>query len=245
MALHSQSGRERRKKHRVQLTRGLIARYGATPSVILDITDAGARIEHFTRLDVGKKSRFRFEWKERVIEVEAKVVACRLHRFAHGDDGATVYQSGLLFTDYFDDAATALRDFVAQHVARSLAEQVANARGIGPVTERNMPVFREGVVTTSGLDATAERARRMLPNSAVVVDRGYLRCTLNGNYWDKKWSRTPEQPLEGFTLLASEPPDHVEKLCETYLRSNVDDRQFIRLLARISVERGQETPEPR
>ena len=105
----SRNGRERRKKHRIQLSRGLIARYGATPTVILDITDAGARIEHFTRLDVGKKARFRFEWREKFIEVEAVVVACRLHRFAHGDDGATVYQSGLFFTQYIDDAAISRR----------------------------------------------------------------------------------------------------------------------------------------
>jgi hypothetical protein len=241
----SRDGRERRKKHRIQLTRGLIARYGATPSVILDITDAGARIEHFMRLDVGKKSRFRFEWRDKTIDVEAAVVSCRLHRFAHGDDGATVYQSGLFFTQYFDDAATTLRDFVAQHVARSLAEQVANARGIGPVTERNMPVFRDGVMSTGDIDATAERTKSMLPNAAVAVDRGYLRCTLNGNRWDKKWSRSPDQPENGFTILASEPADHVDKLCDTFLKANTEDRKFIRLLARLSVERNQETPEPR
>jgi hypothetical protein len=245
MSLSSRNGRERRRKHRIQLTRGLIARYGATPTVILDITDAGARIEHFTRLDVGRKSRFRFEWRDKTIEVEAAVVACRLHRFAHGDDGATVYQSGLSFTEYFEDAVVTLRDFVAQHVARSLAEQVANARGIGPVIETNMPVFRSGVVATNGIDATEEKTKRMLPNSAVTVDRGYVRCTLSGRRWDKKWSRTSEQPDEGFTVLASEPTEHIDQLCETYLRSNEEDRQFIRRLAKVSVERGQETPEPR
>ena len=245
MSLTSRNGRERRKKHRIQLTRGLIARYGATPAVILDITDAGARIEHFTRLDVGRKARFHFEWRDKSIDVEAQVVACRLHRFAHGDDGATVYQSGLFFTNYFDDALAALREFVAQHVARSLAEQVANARGIGPVIERNMPVFRSGVVATEGIEGSEERAKRMLPTAAVAVDRGYVRCTLVGRRWDKKWSRTPEQPDEGFTVLASEPSDHVDKLCETYLKANEEDREFIRKLAKVSVERGQETPEPR
>jgi hypothetical protein len=246
MSLSSpRNGRERRKKHRIQLTRGLIARYGATPTVILDITDSGARIEHFTRLDVGRKARFRFEWREKTIEVEAAVVACRLHRFAHGDAGATVYQSGLFFTQYIDDASATLRDFVAQHVARSLAEQVANARGIGPVIETNMPVFRSGVVATNGIDATEETTKRMLPNADVTVDRGYVRCTLHGRRWEKKWSRTSEQPDEGFTVLASEPSDHIDQLCETYLRSNEEDRQLIRRLAKVSVERGQETPEPR
>lgn len=245
MSLIPRNGRERRKKTRIQLTRGLIARYGATPVVILDITDAGVRIEHFTRLDVGKKSRFRFEWKDKPIEVEAAVVACRLHRFAHGDDGATVYQSGLFFSNYFDDSLTMLRDFVAQHVARSLAEQVANARGIGPVIETNMPVFRAGVVATNGIDASAEKTKRMLPNAAVTVDRGYVRCTLTGNRWDKKWSRSSEQPEEGFTVLASEPAMHVDQLCDVYLKSNREDREFIRKLARVSVERTQATPEPR
>ncbi|GAC1439083.1 MAG: hypothetical protein NVSMB68_10760 [Thermoanaerobaculia bacterium] len=245
MADKSRTGRERRQKQRVQLTRGLIARLGAMPSVILDITDSGARIEHFSRLDVGRKARFRFGWMEKTIEVEAMVVACRLHRFAHGDDGATVYQSGLSFTEYIDDAAITLREFVTQHVARSLAEQVANARGIGPIIEKNMPVFREGVVATSGIEGSKETTKRMLPSAAVAVDRGYVRCSLSGNRWDKKWSRTPEQPEDGFTVLASEPPDHIDQLCESYLRSNAEDRQFIRLLARVSVERAQETPEPR
>lgn len=244
MSANSRSGRERRKKQRIQLTRGMIARYGATPAIILDITDAGARIEHFTKLDVGRKNRFRFDWNEKPIEVDATVVACRIHRFAHGEAGATVYQSGLSFDEYIDDAAAMLREFVAQHVSRSLAEQVANARGIGPVTERNMPIFRSGVVSMEGIDATPEKTKRMVPNAA-AVDRGYLRCTLNGNFWEKKWSRTPEQPDEGFTVLASEPPEHVDQLCETYRTSTPEDRQFIRLLARVSVERGQEMPEPR
>ena len=217
---------DRRAKKRVQLPRGILARFGATPSVILDITDAGARIEHFVGLEVGRRSRLRLAWRDKPVEVDATILRCRVQRFGDGDDGTTVYQSGLLFNDYVGEAATALRDLVSTHIARSLAEQVANARGIGPVIERNMPVFRGGSV-----DA--------------VVDRGYVRCTLNGNRWDKKWTRTAEQPEDGFTVLASEPNEHIDQLCDVYLRSSAEDREFIRKLAKVTVERATETPEPR
>jgi hypothetical protein len=240
------TGAERRKKQRIQLTRGIIARLGTLGVVILDITDAGARIEHFTRLDVGKRARFRFEWEDKDIQTEAVVVSCKLHRFAHGDDGATVYQSGIFFAEYVGDSNVVLREMVAKLVARSLAEQVANARGIGPVIERNMPVFRSGVVAASGFDASQVNAQRFIPDTELMVDRGYVRCSLvAGRRFEKKWSRSPEQPEEGFTILATESPEHVDQLCETYLQAGAQERELIRALARLSVEKSQETPEPK
>ena len=240
------SGPERRKKQRIQLTRGVLARFGTVGAVILDITDAGARIEHFQRLELGRKARFRFDWQSNAVELEATVMSCRVHRFAHGDDGTTVYQSGLSFTSVSDDAALRLREMVAAIVARSLAEQVANARGIGPVTEKNMPVFRSGTVTATGIEPAQEKtAKRFVPAAEIVADRGYTRCTLHGRRWDVKWTRSPEQPEEGFTVLATEPADHVEQLCATYLQGSEDDRRLIRRLAEISVEKQSETPEPR
>jgi hypothetical protein len=132
-------------------------------------------------------------------------------------------------------------------VARSLAEQVANARGIGPVTERNMPVFQAGVMTAKGIDpAQARTSRRYIPAAEVVVDRGYTRCTLvNNNRWELKWTRSSAQPENGFTVLATEPAESVEQLCDTYQRASDDERRLIRLLAEVSVESQQETPEPR
>ena len=235
---------ERRRKKRIQLTRAIIARFGAMGSIIIDITDCGARIEHFSRLDVGKLARLKFDYNERTIEVDAQVMSCRVHRFAHGDDGATVYQSGLLFTQYVGDAQTALKEMVSTHVARSLAEQVANARGIGPVIERNMPVFRSGVVATSSI-AKDEKGKRLIPESQVVADRGYIRCTfINHRRWEKKWTRNPEQPEHGFTVPATEPDAQIDQLCETYAHATIDDKRLIQLMAKMSVETPQETPEP-
>jgi hypothetical protein len=236
---------ERRRKKRIQLTRAIIASFGATGAVLMDITDAGARIEHFARLDVGKRARFRFDWSSRVIEVDAQVVSCRVHRFSHGDKGATVYQSGLSFTEFIGDAATALKEMIATFVARSLAEQVANARGIGPVTGRNMPVFRSGVVAATGLAENQEKSRRLIPDAEIVADRGYIRCRfVSLGRWEKKWSRDSDQPEDGFTVLATEPADHIDQLCETYERVTQDDRRLIQLMARLSIDTPAETPEP-
>src|ERR1700694_3262779 len=226
---------DRRKKKRIQLTRGLIARFGTTGAIILDITDAGARIEHFNPLDVRKKALFRFEWQKHPIEMTAEVRSSRIHRFASGDDGTTVYQSGLYFTEYAGDSATRLRDLASIIVARSLAEQVANARGLGPVIERNMPVFRSGGVVANGLEPNQQRVEQYIPTTEVAVERGYGRCTrIARNGFEKKWSRTADQPEEGFTVSASEPSEHVDQLCETYLKGSEEDRKLIVLLAQLS-----------
>ena len=100
---------ERRKKKRIRLTRGLTARFGSMGAVILDITDAGARIEHFDRLDVRKKALFRFEWHQKPIETTAQVISSGERHVANGK---TVYQSGLSFTEYADDSANRLRDLL-------------------------------------------------------------------------------------------------------------------------------------
>src|SRR6188474_873605 len=146
---------ERRRKPRLQLTRSLIARYGAQGVVIVDIHDLGARIEHFAPLHAGKTTALVFDWQSKRIETPAMVVGCRVHRFADGKYGGTVYQSGLSFTNPSDEALQALRELMKTAIARSMAEQVANLRGLGPVSEREMPVFRSsGMVAGVGVDKT-------------------------------------------------------------------------------------------
>ena len=149
-----------------------------------------------------------------------------------------MYQSGLYFTDYSGDSANRLRDLASTIVARSLAEQVANAKGLGPVSERNMPVFRSGGVVANELEPNQKSADRLIPPSEMAIDRGYIRCTLIGGVrFEKKWSRVPDQPEEGFTISAAEPEENVEQLCETFLRGSEEDRRLILLLAQLSVRK--------
>jgi hypothetical protein len=148
-----------------------------------------------------------------------------------------VYQSGLSFTEYVGDARALLLQVIESLVARSLAEQVANARGLGPVLEKDMPVFRSGAVvgTEGGVDADSSMARR-LAASAAALERGYTRCVLIKQRWEIKWTNSAEQPEEGFTVRASEPRESVERLCEDYRVAHEEDRRLIRRLAMMSVQ---------
>jgi len=225
---------ERRHKVRLQLTRSLIARYGAQGVVIVDIHDLGARIEHFAPLYPGKTAALVFDWQSKRIETPAMVIGCRVHRFADGKFGGTVYQSGLSFTNPSAEAQQALRELMKTAIARSVAEQVANLRGLGPVSEREMPVFRSsGMVAGEGVDKTQVTERRA---PVARAHSGYVRCTLRDRRWQKRWTRDPQPPEEGFTVLATEPRDQIDMLCEDYRRLDAETRQLIRLLARITVE---------
>ena len=229
---------ERRRRQRVRIGQTLLARFGATSVIVLDISDGGARIEHFAPFKVGRVSRFNMPWSSGTIEAEATVVSCRVHRFIPGKDGGTVYQSGLSFNSYIGESRAFLLQVLESLVARSLSEQVANMRGLGPVLEKEMPVFRSGVVVAAdgNLDADANMARR-LAASAAALERGYTRCVLiKGRRFEIKWTNSKEQPEEGFTVRASEPREGVERLCEDYLKANENDRRLIRRLAMMSVE---------
>lgn len=223
---------ERRKRPRLTITRPIIARYGAQGVLIVDINDTGARIEHFASLNPGRPATLAFEWQSARIETEAVVVACRVHRFISGPHGGTVFHSGLSFTNVNAEAAKVIREMMATSVARSVAEQVANLRGLGPVLETDMPVFREGVVEGDG---ATEKSKRKLPIAR--LHSGYIRCALHaGRRWEKKWTRDPRQPDDGFTVLATEPRELVELLCDDYRRLDTETRKLIRLLASITVE---------
>ena len=133
---------------------------------------------------------------------------------------------------------------VSAFVARSLAEQVANARGIGPVLQNDMPVFRSGVVATTEVEMRSKDSNQyLMPANAndAATRSGYIRCRFTNHRWEKKWTREYEEPADGFTVLATEPPDQIEKLCQTYSKADPDTRKLIRLCAQMSVEESTQT----
>ena len=238
-------GRERRGKRRVAPSRKLYGRVGHVGILVVDISESGARIEHYNhRFATRSTITVELEWEGKTLHAECEVMSCKVRRFIPGEKGATVYQSGLLFRRMGSESSARLRELVSRLVTRGLAEQVANARGIGPVLQDDMPTFRAGVVSAGGRpkEAGSEGPSRLIRTSEAVEQTGYIRCRKIGPRWEKKWTVDPKQPRDGFTLLASENKLDIETLCETWDRGDADTRKFLRDCARASI--GLESPDP-
>lgn len=64
---------------------------------------------------------------------------------------------------------------------------------------------------------------------------GFIRWMFGDGGWRSEPSLLPDQPTEGFTIAAAEPPDQVELLCRTYESGDAEARRLTRMLAELSV----------
>lgn len=230
----------KRLNRRVSPARKLYGRVGTTGVLVVDISERGARLEHYNkRFGTGEKVKFELEFEGRALSLAAQVRHSRIVRFMPGDDGVTVYRSGLEFGHIEPALLEDLREVIATIVKRGLAEQVANVRGLGPVLQRDMPTFRTGVVDAGerAEGVRSDGASHLVQNHKWSNEIGYLRCTREGNRWVKKWTASSEQPAEGFTVPANESPQEVDLLCRTWDEADDAGREFIRACAVVAVDR--------
>ncbi|HVT05600.1 MAG TPA: hypothetical protein VHL58_19755 [Thermoanaerobaculia bacterium] len=230
---------ERRIAERVRLSNAIIARFGTMGTLVIDVSDTGALVEHYSRCQNGSERILRLEWDGGEVSARARIVRCAVHRFSSGDDGLTVFRSGLKFLDEAGEFVQSLRQMISAQLATALVEQVANAKGFLAPTVGEMPIFKSGALISNRLDIKrSARDLRLLPDKPIVRDNGFLRCRLLRGNWQIKWTLDPKQPEEGFTILASETSDQVEMLCRTYHECDSAGREVIREMARITLESG-------
>lgn len=230
---------ERRRQSRVSLANPLVGRIGSFGAVLLDVSEGGARLEHYTRMRTGSVVPVRFEWESSAITTDCTILSCRVVRMAGGDAGATVYQSRVAFVAPESVSAVALKKMITAHVTRALAEQVANAKGLVPLDESKMPIFRQSALTSNDrIEIVRKKHAHVIPKAEVVRQRGYIRCSLlKGQMWTRKWVSDPSQPEDGFTVSSDENPREIDLLCRTYRNSDAPMREFIRSCAKLSLER--------
>jgi hypothetical protein len=225
----------RRRADRIRLSKPFVCRFGSHGVVLIDISNHGARLEHYSRFDRGVERILRFRWQREEIAMPASIVSCRIERFVPGDSGLTVYRSGVRFTQEEGAEFEKVKKMTSAHVATTLVEQVANARGFKPMTRGEMPIFRNGTLTSNDFEIEGEEGQ-LLPERELARRTGFIRYSLARGGWARKWTLDPTQPEEGFTVSANETWEQVESLCDLYRKSDAESRNFIRLLAEASVE---------
>jgi hypothetical protein len=120
------SGSEKRKAQRVRIYAPLHAEVDATRVMVVDLSSAGARIEHSFALPVGRDVVFRLTAGEQSVTLRATVIRCRLDRSVSRD--AIVYNSGLSFPPEHDPDLDNLHRIIRELVNYDLDARKTYAR---------------------------------------------------------------------------------------------------------------------
>lgn len=231
----------RRRAERIRLSESVVARLGTQGAVLIDVSLFGARVEHYNRLRVGESRSLRLDVGNMSVAIRCSVVNSRIHRFASGDDGLTVYRSGLDFTGEEQERLASIHQFIEHARAETLTEQIANAKGFTPPPKGEMPIFRGGALTSNTFNvASATKDEHLIPDKKIARDVGYIRFSKKKTSWSRIWTLDPSQPEDGFTVSANESADQVELLCNLYRDGDGKTREMIRLLAATSIEDKQD-----
>ena len=229
-----------RRVQRIHLATPIMARLGTTQVVLVDVSLLGARVEHHIPLAAGGRAKLAFTFDDEEVWTDCRIVRSRLERFSVGADGLTVYHSGLEFEDTIPEMKAKLKMMIARFISRALEEQKMNARGEIPQHDVNkMPIFRYGQLTANTKDVAQQVGETALPTSRIAKDTGYICYHLENNTWRKKRTHDPGQPVEGFTIAATEDRAQADMLCEAYQRSDSEGRKMIQLFAQLSIMEGE------
>ena len=108
---------------------------------ILDLSVAGACIEHNFAMSRGSRVRLQIEWDKKHIALPAVVTRCVLMGYTEGVKGIPIYQSGMEFENPDSNELMALKQLVDAHVTRALEEGRSFADGSLPAKVGNLPLM--------------------------------------------------------------------------------------------------------
>ncbi len=108
------NGSEKRRIQRLNLDRPIEASLSGLRVMLLDISTAGARVEHSFPMKASRQVKLDFLHDGATISLQCDIVRCRLQK--SGLNGAIVYQSGLRFSDPAEESRLTVRELVASLV---------------------------------------------------------------------------------------------------------------------------------
>lgn len=113
------NGLDKRRIQRVDLDQPIEASFTSLDVALVDLSTAGARIEHSSPMKAGRQSKLEFIFDGQSISVLCEVVRSRLQRSSLRA-GEIVYQTGLRFVDPGEPSRVSVRQVVAMLVTNRL-----------------------------------------------------------------------------------------------------------------------------
>jgi hypothetical protein len=184
---------------------------------VLDLSLEGVRLAHQDALPpVGRGGLLTFEWEGRRFRAQCEVRWTAVAKQARTEFEKSLHHSGLAITSKDELADHILREIVQHCVTRALDEQKANAQGIPATAAQSLQTGQSG--------------------------DEFLCCELRQGKWTKTRTREGRQPLDGFTVAASEGEPKVAMLCRAYESGDAEGRRLIRTFAALSISKSEGIP---
>ncbi len=184
------------------------------PVSVIDASVTGFRIAHESRIVPMPTRRISVEWDGRTMEFGCVVARSTLHSLGQKPGEKSVYHSGIHVLEGVGESDQILRDMIEQRVVRALDEMKANAHGIPPMSAYTVHVEK--------------------------TDR-FRRCEKVDGVWRKSDTPNRQQPKDGFTVAADVDPHHIDVLCKLYDSTNEEGKRLTKILAELSITRGEGT----
>lgn len=209
---------ERRRFHRLDLPEPIPGLFDGAAIRILDVGLVGVLIEHERALEVDRAGALSFQWESHHLTFDCRVVRSEAM-------SPSLHHSGLEIVAARDESDATLRMLIAASVARIVAAQEANAFG-----DRGM----------NWLDA--DRTLTAVGSARRAGQTGFVTWRLIEGAWKRSASLLPDQPKDGFTVPSWEEDEQIERLRRSYEDADADGRQFLRMLAELSISEARGIP---
>ena len=185
--------------------------------MILDLSKNHAVVEHAFRVDPGVH-RLSFDWENERIDLDCRIASSQLQDELSDREQRLIYHS----TCVLEGDTAALERACATYAQRLEEAQEANSLGFPEVAEESIDDIGRPL-----------RERRI----------GYVSCILRDGTWRRVETRSPDQPLYGFTVAAHEPEEQIRLLRLAWEEADAEGRRLLREFAAASIRKSEAPPE--
>ena len=207
---------ERRRLQRVKLIEPLAGSIDGQRVFLLDVSRHGIRIAHRESLGAsGDHCVIEFEWDGRRARLECRLTHSKVQRAGTASYARSLYHSGFTVVAASPESERVLRGLIAWHVERALDEQKANARGIPAVAASSYQTGKASEL---------------------------MRHVFSGGVWRQSTTTDARQPVNGFTIAATQTPEEVQMLRSAWEAGDGSSRAVIQRMAELSISRAEGIP---